>query len=582
MELSLFFNLVKKEIIPIFVVVIVSILISIPLTVPGFYTVHDDQQIARLFLLDSAIKGGQFPPRWVDQLGFGFGYPLFIFYPPLVYYVGEAFHLLGFSLIDSVKLVFFSSILFSALAIYILVKELWGRLEAVVAAIFYMLLPYRAIDIYVRGAMAESFSFVFPPLIIWSLYLLRKTNDKKYIYFSAIFLSLLMITHNLIFLPFTIILALFLVFLTFQKNKYKLIYCKNVAKSFILALCLSAFFWLPAIIEKKYTIVDSLLLVNLASYSIHFVYPQQLWNWPWGFGGSSSGLSDGISFKIGKLHVLLSFISAIISTAYFFLKSKSKNSRQNSLLVLSVFILFVFSAFMTTYYSKSIWDILSPLSYLQFPWRYLIFVGLFASVLAGAFIYYLKLPILKLSAAFLIVGLLLLTNLKLFRPQTFRPDLTDESATSGEFIKWDISSSSFEYIPKGVPLYVGALNTNVVDIQKKDTDHSLIEADSDIAQIKALNYTPSKTEFVLDLKEDTKLKANIFNFPGWRVSVNDESTPIDDQNRFKLITFNAPKGESKIKIEFLDTPIRSVSNWISFSSFAFLIFLIAKKWRTQK
>src|SRR4030042_3944603 len=77
----------------------------LPLTKPGFFTMHDDQQVVRLYELDQALAAGQFPARWVKDLGFGYGYPLFIFYPPLVYYLGEVFHLLfGATYILSIKL----------------------------------------------------------------------------------------------------------------------------------------------------------------------------------------------------------------------------------------------------------------------------------------------------------------------------------------------------------------------------------------------------------------------------------------------------------------------------------------------
>lgn len=567
---------------PIFVIIITAIIVSLPMLVPGFYTVHDDQQIARLHLFDKAILSGQFPPRWVDELGFGFGYPLFIFYPPLAYYLGELFHVFGASLIDSVKLVFFSSILLSALAMYILVKELWGKLEALVASLFYILLPYRAIDIYIRGAMAESFSFVFPPLIIWSFYKLRISNEKKYLFLSSIFLALLMITHNLIFLPFMLILPLLLIFLTIQNNNLKIKFIKNVIYSLLLAFGLSAFFWLPAIIEKKFTIVDSLLLVNLASYNIHFVYPGQLWNWPWGFGGSAGGLTDGISFKIGKLHILLSLASTIISLIFITLKSSNQKIKQTGFFTLVFFLLFLFSAFMTTYFSKPIWDILTPLRYLQFPWRFLIFAGLFSSILAGSFIYYLKLPILKLSAALFLVSLILATNVKLFKPQSYRPDLTDQSSTTPEVLRWSVSSSSFEYIPKGVPLYTGGLNTNLVDIQKEDTQHSLIEASSDMAKINVISYSPSKSEFTVSSEESAQIKANVFNFPGWKAFVNNQAVPIDDKNRLKLITFNVPKGDNRVKIEFTNTPIRALANWISLATLTCMLVLKYNLWKIRQ
>src|SRR3989338_1815147 len=183
----------RNKLLALLLILIGAVIISWPLTKPGLPIIHDDQQVARLFVFDQALKHGQFPPRWVDELGFGFGYPLFVFYPPLVYMVGELFHLIGFSFIDSIKLVFFTSIFASGLAMYILVKEFWGRYAGIVSAFFYILVPYRAIDVYIRGALAESFSFVWLPVILWSFYKLVKTNKTIYIYLSAVFLALLMI-----------------------------------------------------------------------------------------------------------------------------------------------------------------------------------------------------------------------------------------------------------------------------------------------------------------------------------------------------------------------------------------------------
>lgn len=572
----------KKDIVPLIIIVLSAILISLPLMVSGFFTVHDDQQIARLFLFDKALKSGQFPPRWVDQLGFGFGYPLFIFYPPLVYYLGEAFHFLGFSLIDSVKLVFFSSILFSGLAIYILVKDLWGKLEAVVASIFYLLLPYRAIDVYIRGAMAESFSFVFPPLIIWSFYKLTKTFNNRYIYLSSILLALLMITHNLIFLPFMLILPIYLLFLVLICEKKKKFIVYYIPASFILALSLSAFFWLPSLMEKKYTLVDSLLLVNLANYNIHFVYPQQLWNWPWGFGGSAQGLEDGISFKIGKLHTILSFVSLLIAIIFISLrKMRNKKFFLSELHIFSFFIIFIFSAFMTTFYSNFLWNLIPALAYMQFPWRFLVFTGLTSSILSGAFIFLLRVPTLKLLASLFLVPILLVTNLKLFKPQTYRENLTDQTATANEEINWKISQSSFEYIPKEIELYKSNHGTNIVKIDKKDIPQSKIEIISGIGQIEVISSTPSKTNFRTFSPQQINIRANIFNFPGWHVKIDGKETPINDNNNLRLITFDVPDGNHFVSIEFKNTPIRTLANTISLISVLSLIILFTKRWKTN-
>jgi len=569
----------RKNILTYLVILIASIILSLPLVKPGLYVIHDDQQIARLFVFDQALKFGQFPVRWVEGLGFGFGYPLFVFYPPFVYILGEIFHVFGFGFVNSIKLVFFVSIFASGLSMHIFAKEFWGRLTAVIAALFYMFIPYRALDIYVRGALAESFSFVWLPLILWSFYKLISTNKIAYVYLSATFLALLMITHNLIFLPFMLILPFYLLFL-FLNSKDKRLLTSHFSLLILLAAGLSAFFWIPALLEKKFTIVDQLLLVNLANYNIHFVYPWQLWNWPWGFGGSAAGLADGISFKIGKLHILVSLAVFIFSVIILLKNSRNKKfSTLNSQFSILIFALFILSAFMTTFYSKFIWDLIQPLGYLQFPWRFLTFTALFSSFLAGGLIYYLRLPILKLLASLILIILLIIPNLKLFKPQTYRPNLTDRIATSKDIINWEISESSFEYLPKGVPMYVGPLGTNLVKIDKGDIPKQRVEILSGTAALENLKTETSKVTFSIDAKEKTKVQINNFNFPGWIAKIDQSKVTIDDNNRLKLISLTIPEGVHQVIVEFKNTPVRFMANMISFLSVILITFLIFKKWQ---
>src|SRR3989338_11447482 len=106
----------KTNLVAIMIILFFSVLVSLPLLKSGLFLMHDDQHVARLFVFDEALKATQFPVRWVNGLGFGFGYPLFNFYPPLIYILGEIFHLAGFSFINSIKLVFFSGVFFSGVS----------------------------------------------------------------------------------------------------------------------------------------------------------------------------------------------------------------------------------------------------------------------------------------------------------------------------------------------------------------------------------------------------------------------------------------------------------------------------------
>ncbi len=566
-----------KDILIIVAILILSIVISIDIFKPGLFVMHDDQQATRLFLFDEAIRGGQFPPRWVNSLGFGFGYPLFNFYPPFVYMFGELFHLLGFDFISSIKIVFFVSIIASGFGMYIFSKELFGRISGLVAAAAYLLVPYRAIDVYVRGALAESFAFVWLPLIFWAFLRLFNTGKTKYLLLSSVFLFLLMITHNLIFIPFMLILPIYLFFLFVQNNFKKTLIFKSVL-AFVFAAGLSAFFWLPSLLEKKYTMVDELLITDLASYKIHFVFTKQLWDWVWGFGGSAKGLADGISFQIGKIHLLASLAAATIVIYQIIINLKEgRRYLFKHLLILVFAFLLIFSAFMSTNYSKLIWDKLTFLSYLQFPWRFLIFTSLFSALLMGALIYLLKVKILKIFFAATLLFALLSMNYKIFKPQYIRDNALN--LTLEDYIKWDVSKSSFEYVPKGFPLKREAAGYNTADITKLDLPSKKAEILFGNAQIHSISSTPSKTLLKISSSSPSQLRLNTFYFPGWKAYVNGKEVQIDDQNKYKLITLTVPIGDSDILVKFENTHARLAANYISIISLLLLIPLSLKKWQ---
>ncbi|MDO8515444.1 MAG: hypothetical protein Q7S14_03010, partial [bacterium] len=367
----------------------------------------------------------------------------FNFYPPFVYYLGEFFHLLGFGFIDSIKLVWITALIGSAVAMYFLAKKYFGKVGGTVAGLFYLYAPYHAIDAYVRGALAELFSFVWLPLILLF-------SNRPVI--AGIFLALLMITHNLIFLPFIGFYVLW------SRN------IKNIIISLIIAFGLTCFFWLPALWEKQFTLVDDLLIKNLASYKIHFVCLPQLWDSLWGYGGSIAGCIDGMSFKLGKLHILVSFLAIITlvipAKAGIYINRFRLAGRNDRSIVFTSFVLFLLAVFMTTEYSSFIWDKIPQLWYLQFPWRFLEFAALFSSLLAGSLV--VKKPI-----AFILIALLLFFNIKLFVPQTYT-NVTDADLTSDEEIKWRVSGTSFEYLPKWIPTKLnsnGALEINITKEQ---------------------------------------------------------------------------------------------------------------------
>ena len=208
------------------VVRLTEFIILLIITIPSFisilnnkyFSMHDDQHIARLYLLITGMSQGSIFPRWVDMLGFGHGYPLYNFYPPLIYYISAFFHLFGFSLIWSVKLMVIGGFILSAVGVYVFVKKLIGRLPAILGATVYVYFLYHSVTVYVRGAMAEFFTLAILPFVFLSLYKLSQKINRQNSIFLAISFALLILTHPLIAFPSLIFIGFFFIFLFFQNK----------------------------------------------------------------------------------------------------------------------------------------------------------------------------------------------------------------------------------------------------------------------------------------------------------------------------------------------------------------------------
>src|SRR3989344_5248476 len=146
---------------------LVLFLITLPTLLPyfnnQFFYTQDHIFIARLHQMSTALMDGHFPVRWAPDLRFG--EPLFNFYAPFPYYLGAAVKLLGFNFIWVAKILFILSTAASAITMYIFLSKVFSKKGAILGVLLYTYAPYRAVDIYVRGALSEAWAFIFFPLI---------------------------------------------------------------------------------------------------------------------------------------------------------------------------------------------------------------------------------------------------------------------------------------------------------------------------------------------------------------------------------------------------------------------------------
>lgn len=528
----------------VFIVLILSFWAIQSLLIPGFFPIHDDTQVARVFEMGKALSDGVFPVRWVSDLGYGYGYPLFNFYAPLAYYVGGFFTLLGFDVLLATKIMMGVGILFSGIFMYFLAREFWGEIGGIISGLFYVYAPYHALDIYVRGAVGEFWAYAFIPLAALGFYKVFQNRAWKWVVVGSIGYAGVILSHNLtamLVTPFLIIVTLLVCYIA-EKGK-KLSTLTFQLSTLTLGLLLSAFYWLPALLEMKYTNVLS-QIGGGADFRDHFVCIQQLWESHWGFGGSTPGCVDGLSFKIGKLHIIASLI-AFIGGIYTFKKDKAR-----LIIIIFSFLFLLLPLFMTLEISKPIWETISPMAFLQYPWRFLLLASFFSSVLAGFPPLLFQRPLKQGLFATGLILLLLYLNLNLFTPQTI---LSKSSAdyTNKPYLNWTTSKISDEYMPKG--------------FRKPSAKEELPKATIGVLKgegtAKNILTKTGRISAAVKAQGEIVLKLNVAYFPAWKLFLDGEITNFTIGNDGVYV--EVPKGSHLIEARFNQAPIEQLSNMAS-------------------
>jgi hypothetical protein len=535
-----------KKLIGLIIVLACSFLMIRSLCISGYFPMHDDTQVARVVVMGRALREGQFPVRWVSDLGYGYGYPIFNFYGPLPYYVGGVLYALGLTGLTATKIMMGAGLVLAGITMYAAVADISGVSAGVIAALFYMFAPYHGVQAYVRGAVGEYWALIFLPLILWGFW-------RRRIFPAAIGTAGLIVSHTILGYVGILLEVLAVLLLSMAK-----VQTKKLWAAVLLGLGLSAFFWLPAIFEMRYTSVAG--QINSGSnFRDHFVCIRQLWNSPWGFGGSAKGCLDGLSFKVGKVH-LLAGLAVLIGILVGLIRQ-----RQAKIVVAVGSAIFLTSVFFMLNISEPVWNIFPFFAYVQYPWRFLAF-AIFGISLVVSQIVAFRSAVIRWCVVILLAGLVLFVEAKRFTPQyTYSRAFSDFETL--EDIRFRVSKISDEYLPAAV-----TRPENPQDVVR-DT---IPQSDLYTMEIQQMSDTYGK--FGFSAKAPAAIQINTAYFPGWHYVVNVTDTKPRIQNGLPVITI--PSGDSVVQMQFRDTPVRKISNILSLLSLGVCFYVYDKREKT--
>lgn len=530
----------------VWVLGVITVLITMrSLLASTFFRPHDFTHAARLVEMQRSLYAGEFPVRWSANFGFGYGMPLFNFYAPLPYYVGQIPLLIGFSAVDAIKFLYLVNSVLAFVGMYLFARELWGRHGGMLAAVVFSFSSYRAVDLFVRGALGEAFALVLLPFALYGILLIHKKIPHGWLV-TALGISAILLSHNLTGMISVGIVVVWW-FLNSIGTRTKLASAPVLVTSLLLAIGIAAFYVFPAFLEKGFTRVDQTITVGYFDYHNHFLCSKQLFSGVWKYGGSVLGCQDDISFSFGMVGWALFTVSIV------FVLSRGK--KQERVQCIGLLILFGMSVFMTIGRSQFIWDQVALLSYFQFPWRFLTFAHVFFAVIIGGL--GLRLTTRKsLWITLLLCVVVGMTYGRFYMPERImdKDQLNEYYNATPEWIRSETSKTLNDYLPSRIE---GEQYPNA----------QIHRLQSQTAQIVLTQNTSAYMEATVTCEQECVVTANIFEFPGWSARVDGSKVDLKrSQSGLPTYAFSVPQGEHVVRVYLDNTPVRWVGNMISLLS----------------
>ena len=512
----------KKQIIIAVSVCVIGVLVAVlPLFGKKYITTHDGEyHIIRIVEFLRMLGDGYLTPRWAPDLNSGYGVPLFEYNYPFPNYVGSFVRLFTHDAVYAFQGSQGFGYMLLVFGAFLWLSALFGVVPASIGATAAAFVPYIFVDVYVRGSIGEILAMAF---LFLSLYAIEKRKNIV----LALFFGLLILSHNILSLLFAPFLIL-----------YCIIRDRRMLLGMFGGLGLSAYFWIPALLEEKY--VTGLNTVNFRD---NFIALYQLLIPSWGtqFSGSGS-FGETMSFQLG-----IAPIVALCLAASIVWKEKEEKIKK---LVLYLFVVFFVCILLMFRVSQPVWEFVKPLQLMQYPWRLLSFVVPIAAFMTAYWVNRTKrIWVGILFALFAIVISNSYTRPVLYEPRNesyylSRPNFTDGTSSMG---------NSF---------------STVWSVWKPTRPPADISISDGMLLKKSESYLDRR--FNVSMQKTGPVTVNIVYFPGWRATIDMKEAPISYE-KDGIIHVLVPSGVHTLRVFMTETTTRRVADYISIASLVFLL-----------
>jgi hypothetical protein len=471
-----------------------------------------------------AIKQGQFPVRWAQTLDEGFGLPQFLFTYHLPYIVSTLVYVAGPSTFqEAVNISYCIFLVLGTLGMFFWLQKKTRRdIFALLGSIVYITAPYTLMTVFARNAFGEVSFFCVLPWFFFFFDQLIKPSSQRMHFVSKIVLpittTLLLLTHQPSLFSAVPFVGLY-VLIALRSYAGK----KEVLLILSLGVLMSAWFWIPAFFERKFTLFEEKNVKSL--YATQF---------PETIGVLVSNAQKTVDHLPMIEIIFVGFLVYAVWIICFFFFVKKKQTYELTFW----FICSVVSVFFTLPISEGIWKILPFLHYMQFPWRMLWLLSFSLSACVALILSKIKNVYLLVMLLFFVSFVSIGSIIQYGRPRGYT------AVQDLQWITYSKTASSFdEHRPLWMDQHGFREGVETVLLQSEKTNGEWV-----------LHKTEDIKTISTNFQEETTLLYPISYFPGWKATVDMNSAEIQftRKDAYGRIVISVPAGNHTVTLQMTE------------------------------
>jgi hypothetical protein len=485
-------------------------------------------------------KQGIIHPHWAALAHFGYGEPRFIFYPPLSWTLGAGLsRIFPWTLVTSIYI--WLALVAAGVSMFLLARRWVDHGDATYAAVFYAINPYHLVIVYWRSAFAELLASALLPLLL--LLVLRADEKGRRV---TICLGVVLASAWLINAPAAVMihysLALLMFVIAWQRRSPRVLLVGTAAV--LLGAALAAFYLLPAVYEQRWAnIAQSVSGGSQPLDNFLFVH-------------TDDAEHDAFNRLISWVAFAEIFITIAAAGVAWGWRKRNRELWYSLVAWTGVCAVLMFSI------SNPLWEVLPKLRFMQFPWRWLLCLGIPFTLLT-------MFGVRKWTArvALYIATLCLLG----FVWHHFQPPWWDTAADLREIQDNVASGAGYEGTDEYTPM--GA-EPSAID-KDKEAHHVTVEGPAHAA-IRVSQWSAEHKLFTANMSGPDNLALRLFNYPAWRVEVNGTLVQAGLREGTGQMLVPVEAGANLVQITFIRTWDRTAGAWTSGAAVLLMLILLRK------